>query len=306
MQITFRSPMQNDAYQVLDLMTACCLAEYGMLDNELSDLLHDWRQVDLRQDVWLAFNSRQGLVGYAAVMPWSGNLRYDIYLHPHCEEKQLSIQFLEICERRARQIAQSKEHKQEIQIIFYTPHVNQRLTWLVEGAGFKVVKYIFNMRITMQQAPPPAAWPQGMSIRPFTLGQYEKNVHAFIQAAFERPGCTPQPFSEWQTAMLRPEIFDPQLWTLVYAGDELVGACLAYPYEVEGWVRQLGVDANWRRKGLGTALLQHTFGLFFQRGYSNVGLSVDEDNQNAYQFYERVGMRRIRQYDEYRRPLFPK
>jgi len=78
---------------------------------------------------------------------------------------------------------------------------------------------------------------------------------------------------------------------------------LCFEYPGQGWVRQLGVAESWRRKGLGTALLLHAFGEFRKRGISEVGLTVDSHNPRAYAFYQRVGMKRIRQYDEYEKLL---
>ncbi len=42
-----------------------------------------------------------------------------------------------------------------------------------------------------------------------------------------------------------------------------------------GWVGTLGVVREWRRHGLGLALLQHSFQQFYQRGKRKVGLGVD-------------------------------
>ena len=86
--------------------------------------------------------------------------------------------------------------------------------------------------------------------------------------------------------MMRPDTFAADLWFLGIAGEQVVGACLCLEYPGQGWVRQLGVAETSRRKGLGTALLLHAFGEF-----------------RAFTFYQRVGMKRIRQYDEYEKPL---
>ncbi len=82
-------------------------------------------------------------------------------------------------------------------------------------------------------------------------------------------------------------------------GGNLVGACLCYAYEELGWVRQLGVAASWRRRGLGSALLRHAFITFKTLGFQEVGLGVEAANPAAYAFYQKIGMARARQYDEY-------
>ena len=58
-----------------------------------------------------------------------------------------------------------------------------------------------------------------------------------IQAAFNRPGRRPQPFAEWQTYMMRSDIFAADLWFLGVAGREIVRTCLCYEYPGQGWFR---------------------------------------------------------------------
>ena len=68
----------------------------------------------------------------------------------------------------------------------------------------------------------------------------------------------------------------------------------------------LSVRRPWRRKGLGMALLYHSFGEFYRRGTRKVGLDVDSQNlTGATRLYERVGMRVNRQYDSYEKELRP-
>jgi ribosomal protein S18 acetylase RimI-like enzyme len=89
------------------------------------------------------------------------------------------------------------------------------------------------------------------------------------------------------------------LWFLATNGDAIVGACLCFAYPSTGWVRQLGVGKEWQRKGIGSALLRHAFGAFKARGFDRVGLSVESKRPDAFTFYQRVGMKPIRQYDEF-------
>jgi ribosomal protein S18 acetylase RimI-like enzyme len=111
----------------------------------------------------------------------------------------------------------------------------------------------------------------------------------------------PQGLKSWQEAMMRPDIFEPDLWFLAVAEGEIVGACLSFEYPEEGWVRQLAVSERWQRQGLGSALLRHAFGVFYLRGQNRVGLTVASDNAGAHAFYQNVGMECVRQYDEYNR-----
>jgi mycothiol synthase len=71
-----------------------------------------------------------------------------------------------------------------------------------------------------------------------------------------------------------------------------------------GWVDDLAVRRSWRRRGLGMALLHHSFGEFYRRGTRKVALEVDSQNlTGATRLYERAGMHATRQYDVYEKEL---
>jgi mycothiol synthase len=303
--LTFRPPRLDDAQQTHQMIVRCAISEYGQPDSDLEDLLHDWGQMDLNHDAWLAFTPKGELIGYGAVLPGGPNLRYDFFVDPAWASEALGQALLARCEARGLALAQERGETAEMMAQVYVPHVNQQERKIVEQAGFQPVKYHFNMQIQMDSPPPASHWPEGVSLRAATPGQDDRQIHQFIQAAFHRPGRTPQPFEAWQASMMRSDIFDPDLWFLAFAEEEIVGACLCFAYSDEGWVRQLGVAETWRRRGLGTALLRHAFGEFKKRGYDKVGLGVAGDNTTAYAFYEKVGMKRLRQYDEYQKPLKP-
>ncbi len=60
----------------------------------------------------------------------------------------------------------------------------------------------------------------------------------------------------------------------------------------KGWIHTLGVRKAYRRRGLGQALLLHTFRALQQRGVPAAYLFVDAANKTgATHLYQRVGMR---------------
>jgi ribosomal protein S18 acetylase RimI-like enzyme len=71
-----------------------------------------------------------------------------------------------------------------------------------------------------------------------------------------------------------------------------------------GWIGSLGVRRPWRRRGLATALLLHSFRDFRERGGTRVGLGVDGENTTgAVRLYESVGMHVARRSDIYEQTL---
>lgn len=299
----FRSPTLDDAQQTLDLMIRCDIAYSGEADSEMEDLVNDWEYSDLSQDAWLVLTSAQQVIGYAAVMQWNADVRYDIYVEPTLADNTLVSELLSRCEVRGKQLAKGKNGKAHAKC--YAVSVNQRLGNALIASGFQVAKYIFNMQAKFDTPPAPVKLPDGITIRNPIPEKDDRKIYEVIQSAFERPGRTAPSFEDWKAFMLRPDIFKPELWFLAMQGEEMVGACLSYEYSnsIQGWVRQLGVLESFRRTGLGSVLLQYAFIEFYKRGFKKVGLAVESANLRAIRFYENVGMQQIRRIDEYSKEI---
>jgi mycothiol synthase len=295
--LTVRSPTLDDAQRALELMIRHDVADYGVPDSSLEDVQYDWEHIDLERDAWLALAPGGEPAGYAAVAPMLGGLHYNVYVDPRWRASGLSAALLERCEQRAGELVRDGASGPTIRA--FVAHVNERERALVESAGFRAVRYHFQMRSKLDRPPAPPEWPGGISVRTVRPGDDDRAIQALIEAAFDRPGRTPQTFEDWQEFMMQPGLFKPELWFLAEAGGELVGACLGFIYEPAGWIRQLAVADSWRRRGLGTALLRHAFQEFWRRGLDHVGLGVAADNERAVHLYEAAGMRRLQQYDEY-------
>jgi ribosomal protein S18 acetylase RimI-like enzyme len=72
------------------------------------------------------------------------------------------------------------------------------------------------------------------------------------------------------------------------------------------FIRTLGDRRPWRKKGLGLALLQYSFGEFYRRGTKTIGLGVDASNPTgATRLYQRAGMRVASEFVTYEKELRP-
>ena len=113
---------------------------------------------------------------------------------------------------------------------------------------------------------------------------------------------------EWRSWTVDRDDFDPELYKLAEDGGELAGLSMNQWHwsgdPAFGWVGVLGVRKPWRKRGLGRALLLHSFGDFRDRGAARVGLGVDAENTTgAVRLYESAGMHVVRRMDTYERPL---
>jgi len=116
------------------------------------------------------------------------------------------------------------------------------------------------------------------------------------------------PYEVWRSYSTDAHRYDPSLWWLVEDGGELAAISLnSWHFSGDprfGWVHVLGVRPRWRKRGLGTALLRHSFRDFRDRGATRVGLGVDGENTTgAVRLYKQVGMREVRRNETFEKTL---
>jgi mycothiol synthase len=156
------------------------------------------------------------------------------------------------------------------------------------------------MQMQLGKAIPPPSWPDGMTPHAFRLEEAARVKELLDVAYAEEPDFTKQPLAEWKRFMLGGSSFEPESWFVVETPDgSLAAAALNWK---EGFVKDLVVHPKYRRRGLGAALLQHTLRHFKARGMGRVTLKTDARNTSqAWRLYERVGMRTIRTYDDWKK-----
>jgi len=100
----------------------------------------------------------------------------------------------------------------------------------------------------------------------------------------------------WTDTMFWSELADPQSRHYVVAedGDDIVGyAGLCAYASGESYVQTIGVRADQRRAGVGTALLVDLMTEAERRGGRRIDLEVRDGNDEAIRLYEKHGFRRI-------------
>ncbi|GHO52126.1 GNAT family N-acetyltransferase [Ktedonobacter robiniae] len=187
---------------------------------------------------------------------------------------------------------------------------------LWKSQGFELVRYFWNMKRELTQAPEQPRWAPGIRLYTFkelqdvALPGDETLTRAFFEAheeAFsDHWGSIPGIYEEWREHYLS-EDFDFSLFFLAMDGDQVAAyARCVNEGQQGGWVHTLGVRRAWRRKGLGLALLHHAFGEFYQRGTRIIRLGVDAQSlTGATQLYERAGMHVERRFANFEKVLRP-
>lgn len=158
--------------------------------------------------------------------------------------------------------------------------------------GFTLVRRFYEMAVHLEAEPTVPALPDGFTLTSFrtddALPFYEA-LDAAFQDHWEHHSIG---FERWWEEKQGAHDFDPTLWFLVRAGDEVAAVIRNDPERNGGgYVGALGVARPWRGKGLGRALLLRTFAEFFSRGVPRITLGVDaESPTGATKLYESVGM----------------
>jgi GNAT superfamily N-acetyltransferase len=303
-----RPPTINDLEDVQALLEVCDKAEYGVPDITLGDLRTLWQgpNFHMSTDAWMVIAPGDRLIGYADVEHREHVRVYTfVRVLPEYAGQGVEEYLLQLAEEWAlRQIALAKTAVR-VTLNSWTSNLNDDAQRSFERAGFKQVRRHWRMEIAMSASPLAPVWPERVVVRTFIPGQDDRIVfHAVDEAFQDHWGHMKGNFDEWKHWTIERENFDPSLWSLAFEGEEIAGASLCTYQIDDGWVDTLAVRRPWRRKGLGMALLLHSFGEFYRRGKYKVGLGVDSQNlTGATRLYERAGMHVARIYNSYEKEL---
>jgi mycothiol synthase len=185
---------------------------------------------------------------------------------------------------------------------------------LFADMGYHHIRSSYHMLIEVEAPVPEPEFPEDITLRTYNPGMDAAAVYRAVDDSFrDHFGHVEQPFEEgikrfqhfWEA-----ENSDPTLMFLATDGDAIAGISLCQPRSFDdpemGWVGTLGVRRLWRKRGLGLALLRHSFNEFYRRGKRKVGLGVDAQNlTGALRLYQNAGMRVHQAYDQYEKELRP-
>lgn len=301
----------TDLNAVADLVVACDIADTGQPDFSCDELLVDWRRggfvVDT--DAWVVCSPQGKMVGYGDV--WDDGklcrMNPNTCVHPEYRGLGIGRALLRRAEEWANRSRAAPGSRGPAILNQYVGHTNSAALVLMESEGYRPVRYHWSMQINMEVEPSPPSYPTGLIARNFIPDQDDRIAHRAIQDAFEDIwGHEPHSFEDWELFIPKRVGFDPRASFLAFDGPEIAGAVMSFDYAPRGWIRQLGVRRNWRRRGLAFALLHEVFGEYYRRGCRQVGLVVDSESlTGATLLYQRAGMHVVRQFDQFQKHLDP-
>jgi mycothiol synthase len=281
----FTPPEAADAAAVTELVSALESTLYSQSTYSQCDLEEEWSELDLTQDAFVV-RADGRIVGYGAVRERGEAWQAEGYVHPDVAGRGIG----KLIAARLEDDAARAGARRIKNAVFEADSAARRL---LESLGYEAVRVFREMRVELEAPPPAPEWPNGLRRVPFDPEHDALEFHAAHQEAFtDHWDYTPRAFDTWSKSHLESERFDPTLWCVVRAGNEIAAGtiCTADTYG-GGWVHMLFTRRPWRKQGIGAALLGDAFGRFWERGERSVGLGVDSANETgAFRLYERAGM----------------
>ena len=289
MTVELRPPRPGDAAEL-----AAVVDEFGrVLDGDRMSLesAETWLatpSLDLEHDARIAIVDGR-VAGFGDVFDSShqGEVMWT-FLAGDPAAREMWPPLLEFVEARAAELA-APGGRLKIAL----PEKADELHRLLESRGWAFDRFSFRMLTPLDGDLPEPEWPEGISVRPFSE-EDARAVHALQEETFsEHDDHMPISFEDWRH-WWRSDHFEPELWTMALADGELQGIALCRGRWDDdpafGWVSILGVRRSWRGRGLGLALLRHSFRQLQARGMERAGLGVDSANASGVRLYERAGM----------------
>lgn len=315
---TARGAEMNDIEPAMQLFNRWSHSVIGRDEITDAQAIHtEWQApgFDPEQDIRLIFAPDGQLAGYIEVWtiakppvhPWVWG-RVD----PDYEDLGIGTWMLHWAEQRALRVLDQLPSELRFAPRVGTYREAGKPKKLFEEMGYRHIRSSYHMLINMDTPVPDAQFPDGITLRTYNPEADAEAVYRAQNDSFrDHFGFVEEPFEEglkrWKY-FWEKEGFDPTLLFLAMEGDEIAGINLCLPRSFEdadlGWVGTLGVRRPWRKRGLGLALLRHSFNEFYRRGKRKVGLGVDAQNlTGALRLYENAGMHVHQAFDQYEKEL---
>ncbi len=273
---------------------------------------------DPAEDIRLVFAPDGEMVGYIEVWttgkppvhPWIW-ARVD----PRYEGLGIGTYLLTWAETRARKVLEEVPAELRVAPQVGTYREAAKAKKLFEDMGYRFIRSSYNMRINLDATPAAPEWPAGITLRIFNPETDLEAVYRAVEESFsDHYGHVDTPFEEglerFKHFMTGYEGFDPTLWFIAMEGEEIAGVCLCRDHGYDnleiGHINTLGVRRPWRKRGIGLALLRHSFGELYRRGRRRAGLGVDAENlTGALRLYENAGMYIHRAFERFEKEIRP-
>lgn len=253
--------------------------------------------IDSEHDVFVVEDDDGRIVGYGdlEMAPGSQHVWGGLDVAEGVDHAAVALPLLRTIETRAlAKAAEALEPHQGIGLHTHAHETDTLTCDLLLTNGYEHQRTFYEMQIAYDGIITPPPLPDGIELRPFDPEHDGYAVYKAQDESFmDHWGYEPYSWDEWKHFRLTGDM-DYTLWMVAWDGAQIAGISLNRLVEGKvgfGWTMTLGVRRPWRKRGLGLALLQHSFAALQAAGCTASGLGVDASSlTNAVALYERAGM----------------
>jgi mycothiol synthase len=213
-----------------------------------------------------------------------------LIVHPDSWEENLVVKLIERSMNRARQLGAKGMHVN----IF---RQSSALKKLLLTMGFKPLRRYLELKLNVSKVPLPQPAPEALRCRAFERGEEHLLAQTQNRAFAGTWGYSVNTLEDVLERTALPD-FSPEDIILCFDGATLIGHCwtrVAHrgsgPCEARGRIFMLGVDRDYRARGVGRHLLLAGLLHLKAQGIQEVELTVDSQNKAALVLYKSVGFK---------------
>lgn len=248
----------------------------------------------------LAITPDEKIAGFMLLIPSQGPDSEIVHVEAGFQASDLHTelpdQFMDWAAQGLRDLAKQRDYSGPIRLIASFNDLRQDLLKLYTAFGFE--RFITQIRMLrhLSLPIPKHSFPEGVSLRAYQ-DQDSEAMRLVFNDGFKGHWIGELPVVTWRQRFIDTERFRPDLTYLAWQRDQLVGFYLSenHPEQpTQGWLEVMAVGQAFRRRGIGTALVNHALERYRTMGFSTAGLDVDLENiTNAKSLYERAGFEKV-------------
>lgn len=242
-----------------------------------------------------------------------GSIAYYFFAHllPEWRGTGIRLAMVRHLKQRLRQIAADHPAEKEKNFINWSMEVETDWTNLLLAEGHEIVRYGLDMVRPNLHNIPHCPLPQGLELRCGTDAESRQIWEAAREAFRDHWGM-----SEWGeesfTGWSAYPTYQPHLWQIAWAGDEVVGGVLNFIDEKEneengrlrGYTDPIFVRRPWRKQGVAKALIARSLAVLKEAGMTEAALGVDAENlTGALHLYRKMGFEEVKRGMTFRKAL---
>jgi len=220
-----------------------------------------------------------------------GRVVLNCLLHPRHWRKGVATKLIERALNRARELKVKRVHVN-------IPHDSMKARKLFTKMGFRFIRRFLEMRLDLSEVRVPNMGQIGPRYRQMKSGEEEKLVQIQNRSFTGTWGFNPNTVDEIAYRIGLPNCF-PEDIILACDGDHVIGYCWTRTYVGErnvtrggkGRIYMLGVDPDYRGKGIGKEVFLAGLSHLKSKGLGMVDLTVESENEAARTLYRSAGFK---------------